>query len=359
MLQVYCMSTLKKFPHAYGHSPCDDITLSSNLIVSNFHFIILFSFRTSTGTTNIAMLGIVHEELTEDNYEYWKVCLERFLISQGLWDVVSGTKVQPAENASDYEDWRRNALALHAIKLSCGPDIFYKFRKTTLANEAWEHLAPSHLTRPVVEERAEPDYLRYTTLYKEVEKGKWEAIKSLFDRSYNDVRAKISSKGYTPLHVAILAGHIHIAQKLVDLMSADDLEIINELGNTVQSLAAINGSKKLAKAMVKKNPNLVYIENDQNIYGHIPVIVAALYNRKHMVRYLYDKTPTDILSPEKGDHGATLLHCLITAEIYDVALQLLEQYPKLCLTKDRFGKYALRILAQKPSSFASGSKLVF
>ncbi|XP_057495720.1 uncharacterized protein LOC130780727 isoform X2 [Actinidia eriantha] len=292
MLQVYCMSTLKKFPHAYGHSPCDDITLSSNLIVSNFHFIILFSFRTSTGTTNIAMLGIVHEELTEDNYEYWKVCLERFLISQGLWDVVSGTKVQPAENASDYEDWRRNALALHAIKLSCGPDIFYKFRKTTLANEAWEHLAPSHLTRPVVEER-------------------------------------------------------------------DDLEIINELGNTVQSLAAINGSKKLAKAMVKKNPNLVYIENDQNIYGHIPVIVAALYNRKHMVRYLYDKTPTDILSPEKGDHGATLLHCLITAEIYDVALQLLEQYPKLCLTKDRFGKYALRILAQKPSSFASGSKLVF
>ena len=69
------------------------------------------------GTTNIAMLGIVHEELTEDNHEYWKVCLERYLISQGLWDVVSGTKVQPAENANDYEDWRgRNALALHAVR---------------------------------------------------------------------------------------------------------------------------------------------------------------------------------------------------------------------------------------------------
>ena len=38
------------------------------------------------GTTNIAMLGIVHEELTEDNYDYWKVCLERYLVSQGSWE---------------------------------------------------------------------------------------------------------------------------------------------------------------------------------------------------------------------------------------------------------------------------------
>ncbi|XP_057491354.1 uncharacterized protein LOC130777078 [Actinidia eriantha] len=138
---------------------------------------------------------------------------------------------------------------------------------------------------------------------------------------------------------------------LVNLMSAEDLENTNEFGNTALSLVAINGSTKLAKAMVNKNPKLVTIENDQNIDGHIPVIVAALYGRKHMVHYLYDKTPIDILSPKKGDRGAMLLHCLITAEIYDVALQLLDQYPKLGLTKDRFGKYTLRILAQKPSAF--------
>ncbi|XP_057491893.1 uncharacterized protein LOC130777505 isoform X1 [Actinidia eriantha] len=313
------------------------------------------------GKTNTAMLGLVHEELTEDNYEYWKVCLERYLISQGLWDVVSEMKARPAEDSDDYEDWRRkNALALHAIQLSCGPDTFYKFRKTTSAKEAWEHLAPSHLTRPAAEERGERDHLRYETLYKAIEKGNWKAIKSLLDHPYNTVRAKISSKGDTPLHVAILDGHIHIAEKLVNLMSAEDLEITNEFGNTALSLAAINGSTKLAKIMVNKNPKLVTIENDQNIDGHIPVIVAALYNRKHMVHYLYDKTPIDILSPEKGDRGATLLHCLITAEIYDVALQLLDQYPKLGLSKDRFGKYTLRILTQKPSAFPSGScKLVF
>ena len=162
----------------------------------------------------------------------------------------------------------------------------------------------------------ERDHLRYETLYKAIEKGNWKAIKSLLDHPYNNVRAKISSKGDTPLHVAILDGHIHIAEKLVNLMSAEDLEITNEFGNTALSLAAINGSTKLAKIMVNKNPKLVTIENDQNIDGHIPVIVAALYNRKHMVHYLYDKTPIDILSPEKGDRGATLLHCLITAEIY-------------------------------------------
>ncbi|XP_057491895.1 uncharacterized protein LOC130777505 isoform X2 [Actinidia eriantha] len=273
------------------------------------------------GKTNTAMLGLVHEELTEDNYEYWKVCLERYLISQGLWDVVSEMKARPAEDSDDYEDWRRkNALALHAIQLSCGPDTFYKFRKTTSAKEAWEHLAPSHLTRPAAEERGERDHLRYETLYKAIEKGNWKAIKSLLDHPYNTVRAKISSKGDTPLHVAILDGHIHIAEKLVNLMSAEDLEITNEFGNTALSLAAINGSTKLAKIMVNKNPKLVTIENDQNIDGHIPVIVAALYNRKHMVHYLYDKTPIDILSPEKGDRGATLLHCLITAEIYGITI---------------------------------------
>ncbi|KAF7129617.1 hypothetical protein RHSIM_Rhsim10G0137600 [Rhododendron simsii] len=317
------------------------------------------------GSASIAMLGIVHEQLTEDNYDYWKVCLKRYLVGQGLWDVVTGKIPQPGKDADDYEDWKKkNALALHAIQLSCGPDIYKKFGKTSSAKDAWEHLAPSHLRQPddhedSVEENGKFHHRSYQTLYTAIENGDWEETKRLLDLQDNAVSARITSNGDTALHVAILAGHLGIADELVKLMSADDLEITNEFGSTALSLAAINGCTKLAKAMVKKNPKLVTISNNLHIDGAIPVIVASLYNRKDMVHYLYKVTPIDELSPEKGHNGSTLLHCLIIAEIYDVALKLLEEYPKLGLTKDRFGKYTLRILAQKPSAFPSGTKLVF
>ncbi|XP_058187369.1 uncharacterized protein LOC131304233 isoform X1 [Rhododendron vialii] len=317
------------------------------------------------GSASIAMLGIVHEQLTEDNYEYWKVCLKRYLVGQGLWDVVTGKIPQPVKDADDYEDWtKKNAVALHAIQLSCGPDIYKKFRKTTSAKDAWEHLAPSHLRRrddheDSGEENDKFHHLSYQTLYNAIENGDWKETKRLLDLHDNAVSARITSTGDTALHVAILAGHLGIAEKLVKVMSVDDLEITNEFGSTALSLAAISGCTKLAKAIVNKNPKSVTISSDQHIDGAIPVIVASLYNRKDMVHYLYKVTPIDELSPERGHYGSTLLHCLISAEIYDVALELLEEYPKLGLTKDRFGKYTLRILAQKPSAFPSGTKLVF
>ncbi|CAK9143977.1 unnamed protein product [Ilex paraguariensis] len=107
--------------------------------------------------------------------------------------------------------------------------------------------------------------------------------------------------------------------------------------------------------MVRKNDKLVRVAHDHDD-GNLPVIVAALYGRRRMVRYLYSKTPKDELSPERGEHGATLLNCLITADIYDVASMLLKRYPHLGVVRDHYGNYTLRMLAHKPSAFPSGSK---
>lgn len=101
--------------------------------------------------------GIRPETLTEDNYEYWRVCVRRYLIGLGLWDVVSGKKAQPAKDADDYEDWeRKNALALVAIQQSYGTQVYYKFRNSPTAKDAWDSWesmtqqwwGPSQLTRP-------------------------------------------------------------------------------------------------------------------------------------------------------------------------------------------------------------------
>ncbi|XP_058186070.1 uncharacterized protein LOC131303289 isoform X2 [Rhododendron vialii] len=250
------------------------------------------------GTMSGPSPGILPEKLTEDNYEYWKVCVRRYLIGLGLWDVVSGTKAQPPKDADDYEDWeRKNALALVVIQQSYG--------------------------------KQKP----------------------------NAVGQKISANGDTALHVAILAGHIQIAEELVKSMSAEELEMTNKYGDTALSLAAISGVTKLAKLIVPKNPKLVTRRTDQSADGHVPIIVASLYGHKEMVHYLYRETHN--IGELSSEDGATLLNCLITADMYDVASHLLEQNPQLGLTKDHYGNYTLRILAKKPSAFPSGCKLVY
>lgn len=89
----------------------------------------------------MAMIGIVPEELKEENYEFWKVCVKSYLVGQGLWDVVS-TEATSAEEATP--EWqKKNAQALHAIQLACGSRAYSKYKKNThvSAKFAWDHLA--------------------------------------------------------------------------------------------------------------------------------------------------------------------------------------------------------------------------
>lgn len=73
------------------------------------------------GANSLALMGIVPEELTEENYENWKACLQNYLIGQGLWDVVSGVECKPEKGEMvSFETWRKkNAVALHAMQMSC------------------------------------------------------------------------------------------------------------------------------------------------------------------------------------------------------------------------------------------------
>ncbi|XP_051140270.1 uncharacterized protein LOC127257830 isoform X2 [Andrographis paniculata] len=327
----------------------------------------------SNGRTSRAGFGIVPEELTEDNYEYWKVCLKNYLVGHGLWGVVSGKEIEPDRNQKqEHEEWKRkNALALHAIKMSCGPAIYSKFKQVRIsARYAWNHLAEKvktpHTFHPsdhedessLHEDIGMAEYIGYEILYKAIEEGNLKAVLDFLKHNPDGMRARISSHKDTALHIALLSGQTRLAEELVKMMNPEDLELTNEYGATPLSLAAIDGADKLAKLMVHKNRHLVQMDNEHED-GHLPVIVAAQYGQKHMVHYLYKVTPKEVLSPEYGENGATLLNCLITAEIYDVASMLLKRYPRLGVTPDHSGNYTLKILAHKPSAFPSATKLLF
>ncbi|XP_027073877.1 uncharacterized protein [Coffea arabica] len=321
-------------------------------------------------------IGIVPEELTEDNYEEWKRCLKYYLVGHGLWGVVSGKEQDPLKESEDkkqeHEEWqKRNALALHAIQLSCGTRTYVKFKAAhNSAHVAWNHLAEKLKPHKLLtahdledenshcEDEGQKEYLHYERLYKAIEKGHFHLTKHLLDQEQHAVKAIVSSHNETALHIAILGGHIRIAKELLHRMAPEDLEVVNEYGSTALTLAAISGETRLAKAIVEKNDRLLIKANDRDD-GQLPVIEAALYGQKHIVKYLYRVTPKEHLSPDRGENGATLLNSLITAEVYDVAAMLLRRYPKLGVTPDHNGDYTLRLLAHKPSAFPSGTKLSF
>ena len=73
------------------------------------------------------------------------------MVGHGLWGVVSGEEKDPTnderqeygeEKKQEHEEWKKkNALALHAIQLSCGPGTYVKLKEAhTSAEVAWKHL---------------------------------------------------------------------------------------------------------------------------------------------------------------------------------------------------------------------------
>ncbi|XVF61114.1 hypothetical protein PTKIN_Ptkin08bG0102900 [Pterospermum kingtungense] len=312
----------------------------------------------------MAFTGIVSGKLSEENYENWKECLKSYLISEGLWGVVSGQEAEPEKSDEErYDLWvKKNAKALHAIQISCGADTIAKIGENESAKCHWDRLAEK-LPLPLPQgsglllHQGESKVFQYDALYKAIEGGNLEAAQLFLDAKPDAVREKITLKEDTALHVAVLAGKVDIVKELVRRMEKADLELKNDMGETAFSIATINESHEMVRAMVDKDPNLLNVKNK---YGAIPVVVASLFSAKQMVRDLYSQTPKEILKPENEDRsGATLLNTLIADDIFDLALSLLKTYPQLGITEDINRNYAIKLLAHKPSAFMSGKSFVF
>ncbi|KAA8531045.1 hypothetical protein F0562_005754 [Nyssa sinensis] len=135
------------------------------------------------------------------------------------------------------------------------------------------------------------------------------------------------------------------------------------MGETALSLAAAGGVTKVARSLVRKNHTLLTM---QNVYGLIPVVVAAKFGHIEMVHFLYHMTAEEDLNPESNNHqGAKLLTTCIIAQIYDIALDLVQQYPDLAIAVYKDSDESpnklstLNTLATRHSAFPSGTWLNF
>ena len=124
-------------------------------------------------------------------------------------------------------------------------------------------------------------------LYKASITGNTMAAKVILDKSPELVRFSITETYETALYVAILGESLALVEYLVSLMSKDDLEIPNILGETALHIAAITGNTKIATILIRENNNLLDIPDRD---GKTPIYIAALCRKRDMVDFLYKES---------------------------------------------------------------------
>ena len=97
----------------------------------------------SANKVNTRLYDIPHLENDGSNYAYWKIQLQAILEMQDLWEIVDGSKPQPAATDSDRADWDKQDRAARAqIVLTLKQEPLSVIAHTsTTAKTHWEKLS--------------------------------------------------------------------------------------------------------------------------------------------------------------------------------------------------------------------------
>ncbi|XP_060676083.1 ankyrin repeat-containing protein ITN1 isoform X2 [Ziziphus jujuba] len=266
------------------------------------------------GVIPIPSSGIVPEGLMNklENYEQWSIRLRTYLKAQDVWDVIESTP----SGAVDYQDWnKKNATALLAIHISCGPRAFEDIKDIHNAKQAWDTLA-SKAKFPIAQEISNDRFNRTESFYNAVRNGDKDATNEFIAKNPGAVNEKITYSGMTALHVAAINGRIGIVETLLDKMSNDSLKMRDAQHFTALEISIVyNASIEIAECMVKKDNEILGIARN----GMVPAALAFRYSNVKMGRYLYTVTPLDKL--KNSQEGATLVSIAISMEIFDIHIK--------------------------------------
>ncbi|CAL5328670.1 unnamed protein product [Camellia sinensis] len=208
----------------------------------------------------------------------------------------------------------------------------------------------------------EKQYWKYQPLQKAALTGDWEEAKRIIDGDGDALTAKITTDEEIALHVAVATGKsIEFVKNLVDLMPVEALELNDSVGATALNIAARFGNTDAAKILVAKHSDLLYIRNGDN---WLPLHWAARSAHKDTLSYLLMVTKPDCktkkpiendlehMAPFEDDSGVELLVLVIASGFYDIALDLVRQYPEVAKSSFQ-DRCALGEMAKKVSAFRS------
>lgn len=196
-------------------------------------------------------------------------------------------------------------------------------------------------------------------LYNFSREGKWEKAKVLLTKQPELLKSVITTASDTALLVAAKNKQWTFVEEILKIMPPDALELKdNVYGNTVLHIAAREGNKNVAKAIVDKNRNVTQIRDK---YQKVPLLTAALFvspGQKDTIEYLCTVTENKDPSPFSGPDGASLICNILDAHYYDIASYLFQRYPDLVLQKTKNSRmWPLEVIAERPFAFRNENKL--
>nr|GME08186.1 protein ACCELERATED CELL DEATH 6-like [Ipomoea batatas] len=162
----------------------------------------------------------------------------------------------------------------------------------------------------------------------------------------------VDVRGNTILHFLAVYGNVAALGALIQesLVSAEELGMKNEDGDTPLHKAARFGQKEAAGIMFYADKNLALAAN---ILGESPLYVSAAAGEEEVFSMLaLDATSESTL---KRNDGCTILHAAVMHERYDLAMKILTLFPHLARMPNGSGITALNVLATQPHSFRSAS----
>ncbi|BFG43102.1 hypothetical protein CerSpe_293760 [Prunus speciosa] len=197
-------------------------------------------------------------------------------------------------------------------------------------------------------------------LFKITMKSQWKEVVRIYSQEPKAHKAKITRTGDTALHIAVSDGQEEHVERLVQLVTIEELQIQNDRGNTPLHLAASMGNVRMCECIAKDHPSLVTVLNKDN---ETPLFLAALHGRKDAFLCLHYIFTPALADPQKRyincrrTDGETILHCAILGDYFDLAFQIICLYEDLVNYVNEEGYSPLHLLASKPSAFKSGSHL--
>ncbi|MED6161834.1 hypothetical protein PIB30_064493 [Stylosanthes scabra] len=158
-----------------------------------------------------------------------------------------------------------------------------------------------------------PDSLYKREIYWAAISGDWVKASSYNQAHPNWMRIPLTEDGDTALHMAVSMEQTNFVEKLIKLMSVEDMEILNVDGNTAFSLAAISGNLKIAKLLLHKNPGLVWIKGHKNMF---PIELASSANQPLMASFLFERTSDEMHLHVSFQDIVRLFFLALTSSIY-------------------------------------------
>ncbi|XP_058006788.1 uncharacterized protein LOC110641288 [Hevea brasiliensis] len=153
------------------------------------------------------------------------------------------------------------------------------------------------------------------------------AVESFLRDHPEAINRKITRRGWTALHLATSTGNIKLVEKLVRLMSEEDLEMVNRFGATALHLAAAIGATRIAELLITKNKkcSCIYEWRDE---------IKKLFNE------LMEGIQVQPTAAPPSDFRKTIEENIDKMQQNNILLQELKQIYDMKLTRS----YALEIL---------------